>query len=558
MRELERHIGHVHRKLRPYKCNICRAHFGSSQSLKNHKLKRHQESKVIIPDTAEIIHETENLQETNGQPLAEENAPSQTTSSKTNDNPLIRPNDNEHTEEYLTTTVISNEYSMNLSLQGKRPSVRISPEKRKSIGPKKQSFNCDICGKNFSSKYHLFLHEQTVHNSDGNRGKEELKDLKCEICNKDFKKKKGLIDHIDRIHKHDISKVNQFDCNYCDKYYTTRGNLDRHVDAVHFGKSFICDICDKSYVESAQLKNHFKAIHDVTNAKYICKFCQKVFVTNTQLQNHIKYVHEKIRKLVCQTCGKVFGRNSDYRIHYNNVHLQKKSFKRDQCEKCFSQSCNLKTHQRDIHQNLKSFKCDTCEKSFHRNNALQIHMRVTHAEEKLKCQYCSMEFGSPMVLKYHINCTHFPQEPVRIKCHLCDLTFKNKSYFENTHLKKIHSGNRSKCEICEKELRGEQELKMHMAVIHDTTKTHKCDICEEYFVTMRDVRIHNYRYHEKTMEREFTCPYCDIRKPTQHSIRKHVESAHCDNYMCEICNKWYKTERNLNRDKKEAHYVKKS
>jgi uncharacterized Zn-finger protein len=56
---------------------------------------------------------------------------------------------------------------------------------------KKIRFNCELCDKNYTTKFHLSTHMKVNHFN--------IKDFKCEYCSKQFGEKKKLVAHV-RIH----------------------------------------------------------------------------------------------------------------------------------------------------------------------------------------------------------------------------------------------------------------------------------------------------------------------------------------------------------------------
>ena len=127
-----------------------------------------------------------------------------------------------------------------------------------------KSFECNSCGKAFSSKSNFVVHQETH---------EEAKPYKCDGCGKDSSNKSYLVAH-QRTHKgeqlHECSDLKTFSFN-------------------------------------SQLVLH-QRIHTQENP-YECCECGKVFTRRDQLVSHQR-THSGLKPYGCHECGKAFGLKS--------------------------------------------------------------------------------------------------------------------------------------------------------------------------------------------------------------------------------------------------------
>ena len=63
--------------------------------------------------------------------------------------------------------------------------------------------------------------------------------------------------HINQIH----DKIRSYECNLCDKKYTTKKYLLDHVKEIHFKSKITCEICGTKLARMVNYKMHVKAKH---------------------------------------------------------------------------------------------------------------------------------------------------------------------------------------------------------------------------------------------------------------------------------------------------------
>ena len=67
-----------------------------------------------------------------------------------------------------------------------------------------------------------------------------------------------LFQHIEVIHE----GKREFKCNYCEKTFTSKSNLQIHEGALHTGVlPYKCDFCNKMFARKSQLSNHKENQH---------------------------------------------------------------------------------------------------------------------------------------------------------------------------------------------------------------------------------------------------------------------------------------------------------
>ena len=83
--------------------------------------------------------------------------------------------------------------------------------------------------------------------------------------------------------------------------------------------------------------------------EYECNICEKKYTTLSLLSQHKKYVHERVLKdYKCNISDKIFSSQNKLDKHCANFHENKKQYVCDQCEKYFATLACLNIHIRKI------------------------------------------------------------------------------------------------------------------------------------------------------------------------------------------------------------------
>lgn len=107
-----------------------------------------------------------------------------------------------------------------------------------------RKYKCKLCFKEFKQSGHLDTHIRLKHS--------EERPFYCHYpgCGKSFPVRWALKSH-SKIHKE-----KQFSCNYCDKKFHQKVQLETHIKFKHLGISHNCDNCGKQFENKYLLKYH--------------------------------------------------------------------------------------------------------------------------------------------------------------------------------------------------------------------------------------------------------------------------------------------------------------
>ncbi|XP_058818494.1 zinc finger protein 69 homolog [Topomyia yanbarensis] len=154
--------------------------------------------------------------------------------------------------------------------------------------------------------------------------------------------------------KQDVSKTRstankksdvRFECTQCAKFFSTKTNLNRHLQAHDGHKPYVCLLCAKGFTQNGSLKQHM-------------------------------LIHQNIRPYVCTVCEQSFSQQKSLTFHMRR-HTNEKPFVCPHCSFAFRQKDGLKRHMLVKHteRDGKSFACDLCGKTLNTRYGLAMHRK---------------------------------------------------------------------------------------------------------------------------------------------------------------------------------------
>uniref|UniRef100_A0A8C5PY15 C2H2-type domain-containing protein n=1 Tax=Leptobrachium leishanense TaxID=445787 RepID=A0A8C5PY15_9ANUR len=164
----------------------------------------------------------------------------------------------------------------------------------------------------------------------------------CSVCGKCYTSRSALLVH-ERTHMGE----QPYSCSVCWKCFPSSTLLLRH-HLTHTGKGpFMCSDCGKCFANNSRRLIH-QRIH--TGEKpYSCPECNKCFTRRANLAIH-QMLHTGEKLFLCSECGKGFNHRSHLVIHHR-IHTGEKPFSCPRCEKRFTSNASLIRHQTTHRQN---------------------------------------------------------------------------------------------------------------------------------------------------------------------------------------------------------------
>lgn len=198
---------------------------------------------------------------------------------------------------------------------------------------------CPVCNIAVESQTALTVHIERQHSHIGT-------EIRCEPCNKTYKSAASLKNHIRQQH----TARKRFECHVCSATFTETRSLREHINCVHeTTETFDCDVCGKTFLTKGRLRRH-KYIHG--GFRHFCEYCNKGFHLRDNMNKHVEIMHEQKygKRFQCNYCGKAFTVKGNLQQHILGVHLKKSLYECPICNEGFKRKSmmldHMKTHAR--------------------------------------------------------------------------------------------------------------------------------------------------------------------------------------------------------------------
>lgn len=206
------------------------------------------------------------------------------------------------------------------------------------------------------------------------------------------------------------------------------------------------------------------------------------------------------------------------------------------------------------------FVCDKCGASLDTKLRLISHLKSHRRGYKHQCPNCDRAFGNIAILKKHCATAHHDSNPFKEKRFQCDLCPKRymTEFLLGQHKLSHENLKEQKCPECPFATNAPYDLKNHIKRIHYPTKEYFCPEagCGKLFKRRCDMENHRKSVHS-TIRVYVKCPTCDVivlEKGLQsHIINRHSEKATKKPFVCQVCGKAERYEKNLQRHYEAVH-----
>uniref|UniRef100_H2Z1F0 C2H2-type domain-containing protein n=1 Tax=Ciona savignyi TaxID=51511 RepID=H2Z1F0_CIOSA len=277
--------------------------------------------------------------------------------------------------------------------------------------------------------------------------------------------------------------------------------------------------CAMKHEKQHDMYNHIKSAHSIVGR--ICKYCPAILHDRPSWLKH-KLLHQTY---LCQHCEYSTTSKNRFVKHFFQVH----------------------------HSDLK---CQFCNLKFLSKPELVVHqeLHVQHdgntQSTKYKCLQC--KYVTPhkeiSLLKKHIMRKH--GECGLLQCTKCDYTCTEK-YQLNLHMRKHSSDKPYLCQLCGFMCKWSSQMSLHQAY-HKGLKLHKCPHCQYKSYRADTLKIH--LKHKHGFARSKLCEKCGYTATCASSFNVHM-AGHSKQrpYVCQVCEKTYKTRGNLRSHQVKTH-----
>ncbi|XP_005092408.1 zinc finger protein 850 isoform X1 [Aplysia californica] len=346
----------------------------------------------------------------------------------------------------------------------------------------------------------------------------------------------------------------EFQCKYCKKTFSSRGQLLAHSKRKMFTKvpTISCKLCKKRFHDQASLIVHEMKRHNESmtpemmdnrpNSDVECPVCKKV-VKNATLIYHIRQLHTGETMFVCCVCGRGIQSFGKYKRHCEEKHTEvekpKSVFKCSLCPYVCQTFSEFNRH-KATHKKT----CRFCGETFPLLRLAQQHYEEKHPEMLFPCSHCDRKFPSLKHLETHEKYARFhrlepcPKCGVMLRClkshmksvhseiqgtqcSVCGKTLKNEKSL-GRHMER-HKNDQLACPECSKVFNNQGSLARHLTLVHFAGQVHTCHVCGKSFARRCTLKYHE-RIHSAT--KMFSCPLCNQGFNYKVSLLTHVRSKH--------------------------------
>ncbi|CAG9807579.1 unnamed protein product [Chironomus riparius] len=304
---------------------------------------------------------------------------------------------------------------------------RLSKKYRRNIP---RPFNCEHCSAAFETKktlenHIMYNHSETISKEEIRRIKKRNREDRMRICPTCGLRVDQLNKHIKQFHQH----IKRYFCDNCHYSAFKRFDMISHVlkHRKHVDKSFTCSACGTGFTRKCGLRQHLRDFHS-NRGPFICNYCNKEFNTNTLMRKHIKWIHEDGSKTRCPDCDKEISALCLKKHLLRDPEALDQKFTCSECLKEFTNKRCLTYHQ-TTHQG-RSFICEypDCGKSYTSLNQLHSHQKRHTDQKHLSCPFegCNKEYFKQQNLRLHIATVH--DNSCRKNCPVKACTYSTGAY----------------------------------------------------------------------------------------------------------------------------------
>ncbi|TMW42741.1 hypothetical protein DOY81_012178 [Sarcophaga bullata] len=286
--------------------------------------------------------------------------------------------------------------------------------------------------------------------------------------------------------------------------------------------TYTCQYCDMAFTTQNDCTEH-ESRHDPM-APFLCNFCHMRCGSRQTLIGHIKEAHDPERPYICVLCSKGFCRRSDLKKH-SIVHTGIRPFVCPICAKSFSRNTNLTKHMR-IHSSIKPYVCQQCPRSFTTGIELSRHGR-THSEARnFKCAKCPATYARKDKLHLHEQSHYRKETEFFLNANKPpQAILQNQAVMPPTTENMDSSAMLSNPEINQSKSTEQSSFPQNKPTPPAKSshgRVHSCDICNKTFTRERDLQRHQ-ALHLDTL---FTCKQCGLGFSRREKLARHELEQH--------------------------------
>ncbi|XP_040577966.1 uncharacterized protein [Lepeophtheirus salmonis] len=163
------------------------------------------------------------------------------------------------------------------------------------------------------------------------------------------------------------------------------------------------DMIGDDYTTYDQYNNLYPTTYNTNNFSYYTPFYSSHSTSNQTLSTNTLKLQDKILQNSSQLPT-----------------VQTPEYRCSDCNKSFNKLCYLKQHNKSFHNGEKPYKCNQCGKRFPVDVLYQEHLAKHAGDKPYKCEVCPKQFNHKTDLRRHM-CLHTGEKP--FSCDVCGKGF---------------------------------------------------------------------------------------------------------------------------------------
>ncbi|KAF7988488.1 hypothetical protein HCN44_001061 [Aphidius gifuensis] len=362
---------------------------------------------------------------------------------------------------------------------------------------------------------------------------QEKQTYNCNICQKKYTS-------IKRLKNHSQTHEKKYKCKICARLFYKFDNYDKHIK-IHETKPHACQQCHTSFTKPQSLERHLKS-HKSS------KFQPSIFkkINNNNNSNNINKNNDDDNNKNSDNDSGDGDDDDNDNLHMDiddNFNKPPGCFKCTVCGQLCSTLKSLKRH--SLLHGDKKYSCTVCEQWFYRPDTLKKHAEkhghglIRHVSmhkpkaEPVTCGICNKVCASQARLALHQKTHNKPKDkiPREYLCHVCSKVYPSNSSL--TYHMRTHTGIKPHvCKICNSRFTTTTSLANHTR-IHTGDKPFVCHVCSAAFAVSSAFRRHMTRH---TGEANYLCKECGKRFKRLSTLKEHTYTHSGEKpYVCKNC-----------------------
>ena len=366
-------------------------------------------------------------------------------------------------------------------------------------------------------------------------------------------------------------RLGKLKCKLCTKpqeFHKTESSLKEHIKLKHLvlgelshdncSSMFTCAVCLQTIIGlRGYVMHHLRSNHNMSLTKYFVEYVRKKEAktlepsdNEAERANPQKGCNDKAQDVLeSEHLDSPHSNQNELKLQTGKCNYRAK--KCNDCKEVFNGQESLRHHITTVHDKLTDRKFPQPNKL--ENDRLEqdvgsLSTNTDTIQNKTNlhmCKECNKTFARNQNLKLHINVVHLKMKP--FKCKKCNKTFSRKIYLQN-HVNYVHFNvGPHQCEECNRTFSANFNLENHIKVVHPKMKPHQCSDCDRTFFSLPRLQKHINDVHNQN--RPHKCDQCTRAYSCRQNLRRHFVACHLKNKpkKCDKPNKTFRVRRNLQR-----------